>query len=105
MAHGGGDLWTVEEAGAYLGVSRSTLYRLARRGDLVMVHVGARVSVLAASVLAFRDRAVSAATPPHGLPLGPWVATAGERGHDLVWDAQAGTWRPVEPPEAGEAGG
>jgi len=86
MAHGGGELWSVGEAGSYLGVSRATVYRLAARGDLVLVHIRRRVWVHRASVLAFRDRAVSAATPPHGLPLGgtwggaTWVGGAPPEG-------------------------
>jgi excisionase family DNA binding protein len=99
MAHGGGDLWSVREAGEYLGVSRATVYRLAARGDLVLVHVGARVSVLAASVLAFRDRAVSAATPPHGLPLGGQVWAPGTIG---ALEAGDGLQEPQQDPPGPE---
>lgn len=46
-------LLPVPEACAGLGVGRSTLYALAKRGDIEMVHVGSRALVPAASIDAF----------------------------------------------------
>lgn len=71
MAHGVGDLWTVAQTMTFLDLGRSTIYSLLARGELVRVHTGRRAWVLAASVHAYLDRAVSAATPPGGIPLGP----------------------------------
>lgn len=87
MAHGAGDLWTVRETMAYLDLSRSKVYALLAQGDLIRVHIGRRAWVLRSSVLAYVARAVSAATPPGGLPLGT-----------LHWDQPTGSWRPDPAP-------
>ncbi len=46
-------LLPIPEASAALGVGRSTVYLLAKRGDLEIVHVGSRALVPAASIDAF----------------------------------------------------
>lgn len=93
MVHGSGDLWTVRETMTYLDLGRSTVYGLLARGELIRVHVGRRAWVLASSVRALRDRAVSAATPPHGLPLGGQVWPPGSIGALEAGDG------PQEPPQ------
>lgn len=45
-AHGEGRLvWTVEEAGRLLGISRAHAYELVARGDLPHVRLGRRVVI------------------------------------------------------------
>ncbi len=46
-------LLPIPEASAALGVGRSTLYLLAKQGDIEIVHVGSRALVPAASIDAF----------------------------------------------------
>ncbi len=46
-------LLPIPEASAALGVGRSTVYLLAKRGDIEIVHVGSRALVPAASIDAF----------------------------------------------------
>ena len=46
-------LLPIPEASAALGVGRSTVYLLAKNGDIEIVHVGSRALVPAASIDAF----------------------------------------------------
>ncbi len=58
-------LLDIPEACAALRIGRSTLYELAKRGEIEVVHVGRRALVPAASVDAFvgRLRASAASVP------------------------------------------
>lgn len=99
-----GTLWTVPQVMAYLDVGRSTVYAMLHRGELIRVRTGGRrTKVLRASVLAYRDRAVSAATPPHGIPLGgTWAGATWAPG--TVGDLEDGDG-PVGPPAGLEGTG
>jgi excisionase family DNA binding protein len=58
---------TVAQAGRALGVSRSTVWRLVRRGDLPSVRRGGRRLVLASAVRKSARRRDSARLPPFSL--------------------------------------
>jgi excisionase family DNA binding protein len=59
MAHICRLTYTVEEAGALIGVSRSTMYELVRSGEVASVRVGARRFVTAPTI-----EAITGVTPP-----------------------------------------
>lgn len=71
---------TVAEVAALLAVSRSTVYRLVREGELVLAKVHGSSRVPLSSLLAYEGRQVAAATPPHGLPLGGQLWPVGSIG-------------------------
>jgi excisionase family DNA binding protein len=48
-------LFTVEEVAEALGLSRSTIYRLLRRGELVATHIGSATRIPESSVRRFVD--------------------------------------------------
>lgn len=58
--HGEPDLLSLAEAAYRLGVSRSTLWRLTKRGELPVVHIGARVLIPRTAVELFVSERVGA---------------------------------------------
>ena len=53
-------LFTVVEAAAALGMSRTIVYQLSNAGELETVHIGASVRVTATSLRAFVERRAAA---------------------------------------------
>lgn len=77
------ELVSVEEAGRALGVSRSTVWRLIKRGELASVRRGGRRLVRAAAVRK-RARSQIANLPPFTLDHPMWrLAGAGRSGGRL----------------------
>ena len=48
-------LFTIEEVAEALGLSRSTIYRLLRQGELVATHIGSATRIPESSVRCFVD--------------------------------------------------
>ena len=90
-AGSGGDVYTVREAAAALGVSHSTVWRWIEAGKLPASRIGTRRIVIARGDLA---RMVQPARPPRSSPALP--PTAGETLPLKRW------WEEREPPTAEE---
>jgi excisionase family DNA binding protein len=74
-------LVSVEEAGRALGVSRSTVWRMIKRGELVSVRRGGRRLVRAAGLRSRARRAVADEIPPFTLDHPMWrLVGAGRSG-------------------------
>ena len=74
-------LLSVEEAGRALGVSRSTVWRMIKRGELVSVRRGGRRFVRAAGLRSRARRAATDEVPPFTLDHPMWrLVGAGRSG-------------------------